>query len=106
MFKFLRDMLASPEAQRDPHYWTTTFLSHTWVGLALWCAVGTLAVALYALWEVVQLAFFRAKFWDSVLDWVAVCFGVLLAYSLWNQAITTTTACVLSLLVIIAMRVR
>lgn len=73
--------LTSPESQADAHYWASVFAGHMVIGMALWMLTGT--VWLYFVWELIQLAFFKAEVWDSILDLVAATLGAMVAAAIW-----------------------
>ena len=80
MLDFIKDLLRSPEAQRDPGAWAATLLAHAMIcnGLAAflpWWVV----VAGYALWEGVQWRKYGADAWDCLLDWSGASLGVCVA---------------------------
>lgn len=73
--------LTSPESQADAHYWASVFAAHMVIGMALWMLTGS--VWLYFVWEVIQLAFFKADVWDSILDFIAATLGAMVAAAIW-----------------------
>lgn len=80
MIGFIKDMLRSPEAQREPGAWAATLLAHAMIccGLAAflpWWVV----VAGYALWEGVQWRKYGSDLWDGLLDWSGASLGVCVA---------------------------
>ena len=80
MLDFIKDLLRSPEAQREPAAWAATLLAHAMIcnGLAAflpWWVV----VAGYALWEGVQWRKYGADAWDCLLDWSGASLGVCVA---------------------------
>ncbi|MCV2448885.1 hypothetical protein [Paracoccus sp. DMF] len=71
----IRELL-TPEAQRDPYAWASVLLAHAWIGGAAYPLVGWWLVAIYAAFEAVQAVISRRPlWWDSALDWCAVCLG-------------------------------
>lgn len=80
---FLREMLRTPDAHSDPYSWAATLMAHAMIGVALASLMPWwLAVAGYAVWEGAQMALYDAGWWDSLLDWIAVCLGVSVAVAL------------------------
>lgn len=80
MIGFIKDLLRSPEAQREPGAWAATLLAHAMIccGLAAFLP-GLVVVAGYALWEGVQWRKYGADAWDCLLDWSGASLGVCVA---------------------------
>lgn len=95
MIRLLRNLFATPEAERAPAEWALRFMGH--FGLAAiffpallpaigpdWSAVVVCTV--YAFWEVLQWRGGWRMVMDGVLDWVAVALSVGGLWSLWHQS--------------------
>lgn len=68
--------LLTPEAHRDPYVWAAVLMAHAWIGGEAYAIIGWWMVAAYAVFELAQAAISkRPAWWDSVLDWCAVCLG-------------------------------
>ena len=94
----VRDMLGSPESQKDPHYWAATFGGHAHIALLpwgivalwfdMWTAAWVIPVLYFFVWEGMQFILSEKKTkdmaWDGVLDSVAVAFGCYAAACLGN----------------------
>lgn len=85
----IREMLRTPEAQKEPHYWGATFSGHSWLALGPWGAAAIIfdrwtaawlvPLCYLILWEGLQLLLAERRtrylYWDAVTDTVAVAFG-------------------------------
>lgn len=93
MMGFIRDMLRSPEAHKDPYTWATVFSGHAYIALGPWAALAIIldrwtaavivSLAYLIVWEGAQLALApkrtRSLYWDAILDTVAVAFACVAA---------------------------
>ena len=90
----IRNLLTA-EAQDDPYAWASVLLAHAWIGAVSWPLVGWWLAVVYAAFEVVQAVTSRRPlWWDSALDWCAVCLGAAgVAYgSAWPAAAVLSIA--------------
>lgn len=107
MLKLLRQMMRTPEAQRDPYQWAATLLAHAFIGVALAALLPWwVPVAAYAGWEAVQWWRFKADPWDCLLDWVAVCLGVCVAIALSADQGAAAACLALALILLVGVRAR
>lgn len=105
IWKFLSDLLRTPDAQRDPYAWSATLLAHAFIGVALAAVFPWwLPVTAYTAWEVIQWRVYGARAWDCLLDWSAVSLGVWVAVALWEGQ--GALAGILALVVVLAVGVK
>ena len=84
----IRDLMV-PEAQANGHHWTSTALSHCWIGMGIWGGFAVIFDRWTAVW-LAPLAYLliiegaqmmrvehvtRFHLWDAALDTTAVAFG-------------------------------
>lgn len=134
MWKIIRDLTASPGAEKNPSAWLTRLYAHIGVGTPLyivwisicWVILAKFSITVtqsagvafglasltYALVEAYELYLVgsvrrnKALYWDSVLDWVGVTNGAAMAYFLWLQNWQACLALVASALIIAEIGVR
>lgn len=89
MIAFLKELLQTPEAQRDPHYWASVYGGHAYIalgpwgiiaiGLDMWTAAWLTPLLYFIVWEGAQWAILKKRtcplLWDGILDTVSVAFA-------------------------------
>lgn len=107
MIAFLKELLRSPEAQREPHYWASVYGGHAYLALGpwgilaiysnMWTAAWVVPVLYLMLWELPQFLLSDAQSsklaWDCLLDTVAVAFSCYAATFLGSRDLNMATLC-------------